>query len=80
MITRTENNGLRDVTVIKAEEGKALRRISDGQVFGDEVWLGKTWYLNGQLLSEPIDELPEHYEEIDAPEEEPEYEPDIDEQ
>lgn len=56
-----------ETKVLKAAEGKILRRISDGHEAGKEVYLGKTWYLGGQKLDEPIDELPEHYEEIDDP-------------
>lgn len=46
-----------------------LRRISDGSIAGREIWLGYTYYLNGEKLSTPFEELPEHYEEVDAPEE-----------
>ncbi len=53
--------------VITADEGKILRRISDRQEFGKELHLGYTHYLYGELLSEPLYELPEHYEEIDEP-------------
>ena len=52
-----------------AEDGKVLRRISDGSIAGREIWLGYTYYLNGEELSTPFEELPEHYEEVDAPEE-----------
>ncbi len=52
---------------ITAEEGKVLRRISDGQLFGNEIYLGYTYYLSGEKLEEPLLELPEHYEEIDDP-------------
>lgn len=52
---------------IYAEEGKVFRRISDGSVFGNELWLGYTHYLGGELLPEPLWELPEHYEEIEEP-------------
>lgn len=55
---------------ITAEEGKVLRRISDGQLFGNEIYLGYTYYLAGEKLEEPLLELPEHYEEIDDPAEE----------
>ena len=53
--------------VIKASEGKVFRRISDGFVFGNEINLGYTYYLNGEKLDEPLLELPEHFEEIDEP-------------
>ena len=50
---------------ITAEEGKVFRRISDSQLFGNEIYLGYTYYLSGEKLEEPLLELPEHYEEID---------------
>lgn len=53
-----------------AEEGKVFRRISDNWIAGIEIYLGYTYYLNGEKLEEPLLELPEHYEEIDAPAEE----------
>lgn len=65
---KIENN------IITAEEGKFLRRISDQTEFGSEMHLGYTYYLHGELLEEPLLELPEHYEEVDIPEPEPEEE------
>ena len=53
--------------IIKASEGKVFRRISDGFIFGKEIHLGYTYYLNGKKLEEPLLELPEHFEEIDEP-------------
>ena len=53
--------------IIKAQEGKVFRRISDGFIFGSEISLGYTYYLNGQKLGQPLLELPEHFEEIDEP-------------
>lgn len=53
-----------------AAEGKTLRRISDGWICGDEIYLGYTYYLNGEKLDEPLQELPEHYEEVEKPKEE----------
>jgi hypothetical protein len=53
--------------VIQAKKGKVFRRISDGFVAGDKIFLGKTYYIGGKLLDEPLDELPEHYEEVDKP-------------
>ena len=52
---------------ITAEEGKVFRRISDSQLFGNEIYLGYTYYLSGEKLEEPLLELLEHYEEIDDP-------------
>lgn len=56
-------------TVIKASEGKLLRRISDNWIAGKEIYLGYTYYLGGRKLDQPLLELPEHYEEVDIPEE-----------
>ena len=53
--------------IIKAQDGKVFRRKSDGFIFGNEVSLGYTYYLNGEKLEEPLLELPEHFEEIDEP-------------
>ena len=53
--------------IIKASEGKVFRRISDGFIFGNEINLGYTYYLNGEKLEEPLLELSEHFEEIDEP-------------
>lgn len=54
-----------ETTVLKAAEGKVLRRKSDGWIAGTELWLGYTHYIGGIKLDEPLAELPEHYEEID---------------
>lgn len=48
-----------------AGEGKLLQRVSDGYVAGKIVYLGKTWYMYGQKLETPFEELPEHFTEID---------------
>ena len=52
---------------IIAEEGKVFQRISDNVVMGKEIWLGYTYYLNGEKLNEPILELSEHFCEVDEP-------------
>ena len=65
MKTRTENG----ITVITADNGKIFRRISDGHEFGNEIWLGKAYTIGGEKLETPIDELPEHFEEIPLPDE-----------
>lgn len=78
MRIETRNNGIRDYQVVIADEGKILRRLEDGWEAGEELALGYSYYRldeNGQnvLRDAPLLELPEHYEEIDAPvyEEEP---------
>ncbi len=55
--------------VIKASEGKVLRRIADQMISGEEVYLGYTYYIGGVKLDEPKLETAEDYEEIDIPEE-----------
>ena len=55
---------------IKASEGKVFRRIADGAIFGNEITLGYTHYLNGKKLDSPKWEVPSDFEEIDEPKEE----------
>lgn len=50
-----------------ADEGKLLRRISNKEIYGKEVILGKIM-VNGKI----VDDVPENFEEID--DEEPELE------
>ena len=57
-------------STITAGKGKALVRVSDGMRAGKTASLGKTWHIGGRRLDEPINELPEHYAEADATEEE----------
>lgn len=52
---------------IIAETGKVFRRISDSVIFGNEMILGYTYYINGVKLDKPLLELPEHFEEINEP-------------
>lgn len=70
MKTEIRNNGIKDVTVLIADEGKIIRRKNTEDTFGDELWLGYSYYIDGQKLSEPHLDVPEDFEEIDAPVEE----------
>lgn len=54
-----------DNNIITAEDGKVLKRISDGMLFGNSVYLGYTYYINDKLLDTPLLEKPEDYEEVD---------------
>lgn len=54
---------------IKAAEGKIFRRIADRVIFGNEITLGYTYYLNGKKLDLPKWEVPSDFEEIDEPKE-----------
>ena len=53
---------------ILAEEGMVFKRISDGFIYGEEIYLGYTHYLNREFLDESLLELPEHFVEIEKPE------------
>ena len=55
-------------TIIEAEEGKLLRRKSDGWIAGKSYPLGYNYYEAGIPLAEKKLETPDDYEEIDAPE------------
>jgi hypothetical protein len=59
---------IEDNNHIIADEGKVFKRISDGLIFGNEIYLGKTWYINGKKLDEPIDEKPEDFIEVEIEE------------
>lgn len=61
---RTEQ---RTVTTIIADEGKLLRRKSDGWEAGEQVTLGYNYYEGGVGLSEAKLETPDDYEEYDKP-------------
>lgn len=55
---------------IIADEGKVFKRKSDGFIYGEEIYLGYTYYIGGKKLDEPHLEVVEDFEEIDAPKEE----------
>ena len=48
-----------------ADEGKVFRRISDGVVFGSEIYLGYTYYIGGEKLATPKLEVIEDFEEVE---------------
>ena len=56
-----------DGRTIAPEDGKILRRKSDGWETWWKITLGYTYYLGGKRLEEPLLELPEHYEDADLP-------------
>lgn len=55
------------IIIITADEGKVFRRIADGQVYGKEISLGYSHYIDGVKLSEPHLDVPEDFEQIDEP-------------
>ena len=58
------------MNIIKADEGKILRRIADGQIYGKEISLGYSYYINGVKLKTPHLDVPEDFEQIDEPKKE----------
>lgn len=50
-----------------ADEGKVLKRISDNIIFGKDIILGYTYFINGIKLDEPKLEKPSDFTEIDEP-------------
>jgi hypothetical protein len=55
---------------IIADEGKVFARIENGQVYGNEIFLGYTYYIGGKKLAEPHLDVVEDFEEIDEPQDE----------
>lgn len=70
MRIETRNNGIKDYDVIVADEGKWLRRITTGEVFGEEFALGNSYYIGGELQDTPHIDVLGDFEEFDAPIEE----------
>ena len=62
MIIDPENN-----KHIIADDGKVFQRIEDKMIYGEEIFLGYTYYINGQKLDTPHEDKPEDFEEIDKP-------------
>lgn len=71
------NNGIRDIIVLLAEEGKVFKRKNSNDVYGNELYLGTSYYMNGVRLDTPHKDIPEDFEEIDAPVEETEEQEEI---
>ena len=55
-------------TIIKAEDGKVLRKKTTGAIVGDTLHLGYNYYEAGVPLAEARLSTPDDYEEIDIPE------------
>ena len=72
MKIETRNNGNEDHTVIIADDGKTFKRIVSDEIVGNEVWLGYSYYIGGVLQDPPHLDVPEDFEEVDAPKEEEE--------
>ena len=51
--------------IIRADEGKIFRRIADGQIYGKEIILGYSYYINGIKLDTPHLDTLDDFEQID---------------
>ena len=65
MHTRIENNGEKDITILVAEEGKLLRRKGTNDIYGTEMSLGYSYYIEGVYQNPPHLDVIEDFEEID---------------
>lgn len=65
MKIQIKNNGIKDCTVLIADEGKVLKRKNSEQIFGDELWLGYSYFIDGVKLETPHLDTPQDFEEID---------------
>lgn len=54
---------------IIAEQGMVFKRKNHNDIFGNEIYLGLSYYIDGVLLDEPHQDTAEDFEEI--PEDEP---------
>lgn len=50
---------------IIADDGKIFRRKNTNDIYGNEIYLGYSYYINGIKLKEPHLDVPEDFEEID---------------
>lgn len=46
-------------------KNKIFKRISDGLIFGNEIYLGYTYYINSKKLPGPKLEVIEDFEEVE---------------
>lgn len=53
---------------IIADDGKVFKRIGHTDIFGSEIYLGYSYYIDGVLQNPPHKDEIEDFEEIDAPE------------
>ena len=53
---------------ITADEGKVFRRKNTEEIFGKEIYLGNSYYIEGILQDPPHVDTSDDFEEIDEPE------------
>ena len=49
---------------IAADPGKILKRKNSDEIFGEDFYLGYSYYIDGVKLAEPHRDVPEDFEEI----------------
>ena len=54
--------------LLTADDGKVLIRRESGERYGRNIALGYSHYIGGVLQDPPHKDVPEDFEEIDAPE------------
>ena len=52
---------------IIADKGKVFRRKNTDEVFGEDIYLGYSYYIGGVLQDPPHLDTPEDFEEIPMP-------------
>lgn len=60
---------IQDGNHIIAEDGKVFRRIVSGELYGNEIYLGYSYYIGGVFQDPPHLDVAEDFEEIDSSEE-----------
>ena len=58
---------IQDGNHIIAEKDKVFRRIISGEIYGNEIYLGYSYYIDGVLQDPPHLDVPDDFEEIDTP-------------
>lgn len=66
MTRETRSNGVKKYTVIIADEGKIFKRKGFNELFGKEIALGYSYYINGERLAKPHKDKPSDFEEVQA--------------
>ena len=51
-----------------ADEGKVFRRKNTNDIYGEEIYLGYSYYIEGVLQDPPHKDTVDDFEEIDKPE------------
>lgn len=55
---------------IIADDGKVFQRIVSKENYGEEIYLGYSYYIGGVLQNPPHEDKAKDFEEIDKPQDE----------